>query len=235
MKVLRSYKASSSTTTSLAQARSCWSVLLTAILIAATTLVAPAARADSFAFSVNGGGIEASGQILVSPTSVAGTYQITGISGYFSDSNAGFSGAITGLESTVVGISAPPFSNPGNPALPFSYDNLFYPDGDSPLVCVGYPFGGGVFDIYGVLFDVAGGYTVDLWSNGIYAPGLGPDYELSDALGSTLLEPDDDGAAVPVSVTTAPTPEPGSMFLLGTGVLGLITVVTRRRVVHVNS
>jgi hypothetical protein len=58
-----------------------------------------------------------------------------------------------------------------------SYDDLFYPAGNSPAICfelvngvptLTYPFSGGQFDIFGVTFDIAGpaGYVREIWSNG---------------------------------------------------------------------
>jgi hypothetical protein len=211
------------------------SVVLMAFALAATLGSPKAAMADpyGYTFSFSGGGITASGVFNLAPTGTANTDQITGITGFFSDTTAGFSGAITGLEPAAL-PGPPPFVPPGFTAT-FSYDNLFYTDGNSPLVCPpetsggppGYPFGGGFLDIYGVAFDVTGGYVVDLWSNGD-VPGAGLTYEVSDALGSQLLEPDNEGQAVPVSFSTAPTPEPGSLLLLTAGLPGLIAVVRRK-------
>ena len=71
------------------------------VLIAASVAVAPAAKADSVAFAFGGGGLLVTGQLDYSPAAVpgvVGAHQITGITGTFTDTNAGISGAIVGLE-----------------------------------------------------------------------------------------------------------------------------------------
>ncbi|HEY6374426.1 MAG TPA: hypothetical protein VIX90_02760 [Edaphobacter sp.] len=99
-----------------------------------------AARADSFTFSFSGGGLSGSGVITVSNSAVPGVpgaHQVTGITGTFSDSIAGFTGAITGVQTT----SLPSGINPDGTFVPpgqatdgfgFSYDNLFFRMGILP-------------------------------------------------------------------------------------------------------
>jgi hypothetical protein len=224
-------------------------MILSALLVLATSVaLTPAARADSYNFSFSGGGMSASGVIDVSSAVVPGVpggYQITGISGTFSDTNLGLSNAaITGVQTTSLpspvnadGTFVPPGSQADG--YGFSYDNLFFPAGDSPAVCpppapgdpeAPYPFGGGTLDIYGLLFNVQGGYNVDVWSNGVL-PGLGLSYGAGDSLNGNVLttfgEPFD---GTSVNFAASPVPEPSSLILLGTGVLGLAGTLRRKLV-----
>jgi hypothetical protein len=199
-------------------------------LMAGMLCVTSSARASDYDFSISGSGIVASGTLQVSNTGPFGASTVTGISGNFKDSNDNFSGAITGLnfasapvtDGTDTFFSAPAFTAAG-----FSYDNLFWSGGNSPAVCLDAPiFSGGDFDIYGLSFIIAGGYAADLWSNG---PGLGG-YQLNDSLnGAPFVTPNQDGLAYSVNFAAAPTPEPSSLLLLGSGMTGLFTLLRRKR------
>ena len=89
-----------------------------------------------------------------------------------------------------------------------------------------YPFSGGQFDIFGVTFDIAGGYVGEFWSNGdvgggpiVYAAGLANATELVD---NPNAGPE---ASAPPgrygTFTTSPTPEPSSLVLFAIGLLGI--------------
>lgn len=228
-----------------------WNVVLPVLLAGAIAFAVAPAKADPFVVTFTGqtvagdpnsGTLSGNLTLQISSTSapgVPGGYQVTGITGTFTDTSIGLINAtITGLVPTSRLPSVNPdgtFLPTGNYALtPFSYDNLIYPAGLSPVVCPpetaggppGYPFSGGVFDIYGLAFYVDGGYSVDLWSNGLLPGAPGIDYEVDDAINGAPIHPNNEGAAVPVDLRA--TPEPGSFVLLGTGLLGFAGVMKRR-------
>jgi hypothetical protein len=92
-----------------------------------------------------------------------------------------------------------------------TYDNLFWPGG-SPQTASDYPPHGGFLDIYGLMFNIGGGEVVDFFSNGAGSNGV-VDYGVAVATSSVAL----DYVAGGVSV-----PEPSSLWLLGSGLLGMI-------------
>ncbi|MBV8896186.1 MAG: PEP-CTERM sorting domain-containing protein [Acidobacteriaceae bacterium] len=197
----------------------------------ALTAVAPVTLADQYNFSFHGGGISTSGTLTVSGTATPGYDAITGISGTFTDTNAGISGAITGLYMPI-SYTAPPGGSPASTPAGISYDDTFYPAADSPNNCADYPFYGGYFDVYGVAFNVAGGFVGALWSDGVI-PGAGLVYAAGDSNATTLLDlpnPQGDNHSAPVGVPGGLTvsPEPGSLYMLAIGLLGVGIGLARR-------
>ncbi|HZU25986.1 MAG TPA: PEP-CTERM sorting domain-containing protein [Bryobacteraceae bacterium] len=192
----------------------------------------PLASADTFNFSFTGGGITSSGTLtaVLAPSDTSGvtatdTYEVTGISGSFSDLNVGISGNITGLYlplSYVTGVTATAANPVAFTSGGLSYDDLFFPLGNSPADCPGYPFSGGDLDVYGIAFNVSGGYVGEFFSNGILPGTSAPAYAAADANATKLLDNPNAGSHTgPVGVlgsfAATAVPEPGTLLLLGGG------------------
>ncbi len=214
-------------------------------LVASATLLfagslAGQANASTFPFSFAGPGVSGTVTLTYGAATDAKysqAFEVTGISGMFSDSNNGLSivdapiGALEPINYATpepTNLLAPhDFSRfavaTGLPAMGhgfITYDNLVYPGG-SPQTGSDYPPHGGFLDVYGVLFNIGGGRVVDVWSNGdMSGTGAGPiDYGVAVATQSTAL--DYVGSGVSAS------PEPGAIGLLGSGLLAML--VWRRR------
>lgn len=200
------------------------------------------ATASTFDFSFAGPGVFGS----ITLTYGVGTdakypqaFEVTGITGTFTDSNNGLNivnEAILGLEP--INHATPELTNTLAPndfskygvaaGLPdqnhgsLSYDNLYYPGG-SPQAADDYPFHGGVFDIYGMMFHISGDRVVNLWSNGDFSPtGKGPiDYGVAVASREKAVDYVGGGVAA--------VPEPSTYVLLGGGLLLAGLRIARRQ------
>jgi len=184
---------------------------LLALLALATALaISPAALADSLCFTISGSGITSSGTITFSTTSTPGIDEITGITGTFSTANpGGFSGVITGLEPGSYDSNNLTLSSNGF----YVFDNLFFPAGTAPAA--DNSPAGGLLDGGGLTFDVSGGYSVN-----VFGDGTGNPYLVLDGANSLV------DSSVPVDFTVSP--EPSSLLLLGTGLLGLAMIIFRK-------
>ncbi|MEO8630179.1 MAG: PEP-CTERM sorting domain-containing protein [Betaproteobacteria bacterium] len=220
------------------------------LVVSATLLLAASlpgqASASTYVFSFTGVGVSGMVELTYGAATDAKypqAFEVTGISGTFSDSNNGLNivnAAIGPLEP--IKHDTPEASNllaphdfsrfavtAGLPAQNngfLTYDNLFYPGG-SPPTASDYTVHGGFLDIYGLMFSIGGGRVVNFWSNGDFSPnGTGPiDYGVAVATHDTALNYVGGGVSA--------IPEPSALVLLGSGMLGML--VWRRRAAHPSS
>jgi len=220
-------------------------------------------QAGSVCFSIHGQGIDCHGTFYYTPTTVGGfggtIWQLTSMDGTFVDSVSGVSGTISGLVPGSTYTTIPSVANhdsfpaSGKPYPPASYDNLLFPNYDSPVDCLPYyDYKGGPMDMYGVLFEVAlnggGTWMVNLWCNGdLNDPSnpLGLDYGLAvgplgtDGSGNPefqvqrYLGDGNDYQTNPAGysgsgISFQMVPEPSSFVLIGLGAVAL-GVSNRRR------
>ena len=213
-------------------------------VVSATLLLAASltgqASASTINFSFAGPGVSGAIELTygaATDAKYAQAFEVTGISGSFSDSNNGLNivnapiGPLVPIRHDTpepTNLLAPDdFSRfPVAAGLPaqnngfLTYDNLYYPGG-SPQTASDYPVHGGFLDIYGLMFEIGGGRVVDLWSNGDFSmTGGGPiDYGVGVATHDMALDYVSGGVTI--------TPEPGAFGLLGTGLLAIL--LWRRR------
>ena len=242
----------------LAKKTGLWMALATAGMWASV----PSALATPVQIGFNGAGGSGHVSLTVETDTTAGdpagAQVITDANGTFSDTNLGIDDvSITGVLVRNFATPNDTVPDPGDDPLPFppvpfpasysklavlnpppgdiaiTFDELFYLDG-SPRTCWDYPFSGGFLDPYGVMFSLANGGFVDLWSDGVMSPG-GLTYGFAVMLPHT--GPDGNGNWVSdfqFSGVRAAVPEPDFLWLFGASVLGLFawrrSVETRKRI-----
>lgn len=196
------------------------------------------AKASTFDFSFTGPGVSGSVQLTYGSSTDAtypNAFEVTGISGNFSDSNNGLNIVNASITSLVpINFAMPESTNLLAPndfskfavatGLPpqnngfLSYDNLYWPGG-SPQTASDYPLHGGFLDIYGLMFNLGNGDVVNFWSNGtLDGSGNGPIYGVAVTTSASELD----------YVGGVSTPEPSSLLMLGFGVLGLAGTLRRK-------
>lgn len=196
------------------------------------------ASASTFDFTFSGSGVSGAVQITYGTTHDTATpsaIEVTGITGTITDTNNGLgivNASITGLvplnrtTPEATNLLAPnDFSQfavaSGLPATSdgaISYDNLFYQT-SSPQTASDYPLHGGFLDIYGLLFTINNGDTVNFWSNGTIT-GVGP-YPYGIAVVTSANALDYTGG---VTIT----PEPSAFGLAACALTGFALLRRRR-------
>ena len=177
-----------------------------ALLALATVFaITPTAFADTFDFTMIGTGthpaISASG-VITATAAGGGVYDITDITGNFSDPYTGVIGSITDPFAATGGVETSPDDL-------WYYDNLLYMSPGTQFV-----------DNSGWLFDVNGFDEVGICGN-----GSGTSY--TEMVSTDQIGYPNWGESITVDATNA-APEPNSLLLLGTGLVGLAGIARRK-------
>jgi len=192
------------------------------LALAAALAISPAALADTWNYTISGANFTA--DLTLYTNGNGATQTITDVSGTFD---------ILGNPSVVFGETAT--ENPNGATAyslatssdgQFLFDNLLYTTGT----------GNGILDWGGLLVDVDG-YELNIFSGafGSGAPGNGffyfadnGSYHYNDPIPSKTQGGTPASSVTDGSESLTPTPEPGSLFLLGTGLLGLALIMFRK-------
>jgi len=201
-------------------------------VLAVALMAAPAAMADSYTYTITGSNFSATLNLTATANDangiyVSGTDTITSVAGTF-DVN----GKTYVINTPIAPVLASPGSDATNPTDngAFLYDNLLYPTA-TPA--------NGILDWDGLLIDVPGtnGYQLNLFSGlfggipGNEAPGNMYFYfaDNGDNHSNNEIAESISSSSAPATASLVAAPEPASLFLMGSGLLAMALVVSRRR------
>jgi hypothetical protein len=199
--------------------------LLASFALAVILPAAPAAFADIFTYSISGQNFSA--DLTFTASQIGGQPQgvdrITGVTGTFTDPDTGLVTLSSSNPATMVpdhGAIAPNFANNGW----FLYDNVLYTKAP----------GNGILDWGGLLFSV-GSYQLNIFSDS--TNGNAGYFYWADNGATHWNDPIPVGAYTPSTVSgggphasgsLTALPEPASLMLLGTGLLGVAALIFRQ-------
>ena len=165
-------------------------------------LFSPAAYADSYSFTFAGSGFTGSGTFTTSATATPGQFLIDSVNG-----------TTDGIP--IQGI-LPPGTYPPTSSGNFPNDNLFF----YPLLA------GGALDLNGFAYSLTSGSNFDIFHFEGYYLETGPNFDSFTLDSFSIID-----TTTGTPIVGSPVPEPGSLLLLATGVLGIAGTVRRRSVV----